>query len=195
MQHHVTDATFFGNARLFTRLCSYEKFMKIPPLELLVDTEDPAWVVCVCVGGKKRTEKWKGIRIFAERCWCHDYTTLHWRHVSCLRPLFCLDMELPKHTRVLCIAFTYVSFFLAWLLYNEITHSQIKLNNTPVEFETLRIYDSGRQRHYEKALGLASSSSAWAAFIVELPIFFALDSSKRPKTMDACFPLVAFRVV
>ena len=151
--------------------------------------------VCVCVGEKKRTEKWKGIRIFAERCWCHDYTTLHWRHVSCLRPLFCLDMELPKHTRVLCIAFTYVSFFLAWLLYNEITHSQIKLNNTPVEFETLRIYDSGRQRHYEIALGLASSSSAWAAFIVELPIFFALDSSKRPKTMDACFPLVAFRVV
>jgi len=33
----------------------YEKFRKIPPLELLVDTENPAWVVCV--GEKKRTEK------------------------------------------------------------------------------------------------------------------------------------------
>ena len=93
-------------------------------------------------------------------------------------------MELPKPTRVLCIAFTYVSFFLAWLLYNEITQIH-KLNKTtiwsvktaPVRFETLRIDDSGRQRHFKVALGLTSSSSSWAAFIVELPIFFALDSS------------------
>lgn len=117
----------------------YEKFRKIPPLELLVDTEDPAWVVCVCVGEKKRTEKRKGIRIFAERCWCHDYTKLHWRHASCLRPPFRLDMELPKPTRVLCIAFTYVSFFLVWLLYNEIVHSQIKLNNRCMQLANYRI--------------------------------------------------------
>ena len=93
----------------------------------------------VCVGEKKRTEKRKGIRIFAERCWCHDYTTLHWRHASCLRPPFRLDMELPKPTRVLCIAFTYVSFFLVWLLYNEIVHSQIKLNNRCMQLANYRI--------------------------------------------------------
>ena len=50
---HVTDATFFG--RLFTRLYSYGKFMKILPLELPVDTEDPALVMRV--GEKKRIEQ------------------------------------------------------------------------------------------------------------------------------------------
>ena len=52
---HATDATFFGHARLFTRLYSYGKFMKILPLELLVDTEDPALVMRV--GEKKRIEQ------------------------------------------------------------------------------------------------------------------------------------------
>ena len=114
----------------------------------------------------RRKEKDRtGMRIFAERYWCHDYTTLHWQHASCLRPLFRLDMELPKPTRVLCIASNYVSFLLAWLLYNEIyTNWQIKQNNGCLKCQdcTSQIWDT-QNIWFRKTK--ACRNSCWANLI------------------------------
>lgn len=109
--------------------------------------------VCACRRKEEDIEKWKGIRIFAERYWCHDYTTLYWRHVSCLRPLFCLDMwhgtakahQGPLHRLHLRLVLPRLT-----PLQRNYTNSPIKLNNRFMELAnylkcqdcTSRIWDT-----------------------------------------------------